>query len=109
MRWARWWRLYRPRHRDPNVENGRFGTSGPTVLALGDSFAYGFQSFKFADGLSLSAYNSEYLDMQIGEVAQARKGTLNGRKDPGPHCLATGIMIMHPTPFANSWLLLPFT
>ena len=41
-------------------------------LALGDSLAYGFQSFKFAEDLPPSAYNTGYVDVFGARLRQIR-------------------------------------
>jgi len=43
-------------------------------LALGDSIAYGFQSFKFAANLPSSAYNTGYVDVFEARLRQLRPG-----------------------------------
>jgi lysophospholipase L1-like esterase len=43
-------------------------------LALGDLFAYGFQSFKFAEGLPRSAYNTGYVDVFGARLQLIRPG-----------------------------------
>jgi len=43
-------------------------------LALGDSIAYGFQSFKFAANLPPSAYNTGYVDVFGARLRQLRAG-----------------------------------
>jgi lysophospholipase L1-like esterase len=43
-------------------------------LALGDSIAYGFQSFKFAANLPPSAYNTGYVDVFGARLRQLRPG-----------------------------------
>ena len=43
-------------------------------LSLGDSLAYGFQSFKFAEGLLPSAYNTGYTDVFGAQLRQIRPG-----------------------------------
>ena len=46
-------------------------------LALGDSIAYGFQSFKFAANLPPEAYNTGYVDVFGAELRQIRPGIIN--------------------------------
>jgi lysophospholipase L1-like esterase len=43
-------------------------------LSLGDSLAYGFQSFKFAEGLPPSAYNTGYTDVFGARLRQIAPG-----------------------------------
>src|SRR5215831_10457767 len=43
-------------------------------LALGDSIAYGFQSFKFAANLPPEAYNTGYVDVFGAQLRQIRPG-----------------------------------
>jgi hypothetical protein len=43
-------------------------------LALGDSIAYGFQSFKFAANLPPTAYNTGYVDIFGAHLRQIRPG-----------------------------------
>src|SRR5215469_11870941 len=43
-------------------------------LSLGDSLAYGFQSFKFAEGLPPSAYNTGYTDVFGARLRQIVPG-----------------------------------
>jgi lysophospholipase L1-like esterase len=43
-------------------------------LSLGDSLAFGFQSFKFAEGLPPSAYNTGYADVFGARLQQIRPG-----------------------------------
>ena len=45
-------------------------------LSLGDSLAYGFQSFKFAEGLPPSAYNTGYTDAFGARLEQIRPGII---------------------------------
>src|SRR5215472_15950478 len=45
-------------------------------LSLGDSLAYGFQSFKFAEGLPPSAYNTGYTDVFAARLQQIRPGII---------------------------------
>src|SRR4051794_8143343 len=45
-------------------------------LALGDSFTYGFQGFKFAAGLPPSAYNTGYVDVFGARLQQIRPGII---------------------------------
>src|SRR5215831_10889294 len=45
-------------------------------LSLGDSLAYGFQSFKFAEGLPPSAYNTGYTDVFGAQLQQIRPGII---------------------------------
>lgn len=45
-------------------------------LALGDSIAYGFQSFKFAQGLPPSAYNTGYVDVFGARLREIRPGII---------------------------------
>jgi lysophospholipase L1-like esterase len=45
-------------------------------LSLGDSLAYGFQSFKFAEGLPPSAYNTGYTDVFGARLQQIRPGII---------------------------------
>lgn len=45
-------------------------------LSLGDSIAYGFQSFKFAANLPPSAYNTGYVDVFGAQLRQIRPGII---------------------------------